>query len=63
MSVQADLTNNDVPEGKHEARRPGLTNPSSLRGFLDNCCEAFNNLNVLLLPKRIHWFELEDLEM
>jgi len=53
----------DRPDGNMPQRRAGIAAPSTLAGFIDNIWTSFNNFNVLLLPRRIHFFELEDLEM
>ena len=53
----------DRPDGNMPQRRAGIAAPSTLAGLMDNLWTTFNNFNVLLLPRRIHFFELEDLEM
>jgi len=51
---------NLYPDASPHKKRPGITSPKSIAGFIDNLWAGFNNLNVLLLPKRIHFIELED---
>lgn len=59
----ANANASSAPDAPPSQRRSGVTNSTSKHGILDNIWEGFNSFNVLLLPRRVHWFELEDLDM